>query len=162
VLSVSTFSEKTGEGDVSFNSVSETCKALGAVVTSQISKRVQLLVCTPSAVKQATQRVRKAFKKNVPVVAIDWLEACKKEGKRMPLEQFLLDEDVKDAVKKRATNLNKETSDEVPDDDAIIKEKSKEEPGDDAGWSEPKDLGCCCVCHENGSENECKWCVDCK
>jgi hypothetical protein len=162
VLSVSTFSDKNGEGDVSFNSVGDTCKAMGAVVTSQISKRVQLLICTPSAVKQATQRVRKAFKKNVPIVGIDWLEACKNEGENMPLEDFLLDEDVNDAIENRATNLNKEKSGEEPCDDALLKLKSEEEPGEGAGWSEPKALGCCCVCHENGSEKDCKWCVDCE
>jgi len=34
-------------------------------------------------------------------------------------------------------------------------------PNDDAGWTEPKELGCCCLCHENGTTKDCEWCTDC-
>ena len=29
-----------------------------------------------------------------------------------------------------------------------------------AGWSSPVQLDCCCVCHENGDDN-CHWCTEC-
>lgn len=31
----------------------------------------------------------------------------------------------------------------------------------DSGWTSPVDVGCCCVCHENG-DADCEWCTDCK
>jgi len=30
---------------------------------------------------------------------------------------------------------------------------------DDAGWSEPVSLDCCCVCHDTA--RDCDWCLDC-
>ena len=30
-----------------------------------------------------------------------------------------------------------------------------------AGWTPAEDLGCCCVCHENGTADECPWCTEC-
>jgi hypothetical protein len=150
VVSVSTLIGDSGDkGDIelSFNSVSLLCKELGADVKSQVCKRVQILICTQSAVKQATQRVRKAFKKKIPLVDVSWLEKCRKEQKRAEFEPYLLDKEAEEAIKNRQQSVSEEAiSAEVPPD---------------TGWSEPVALGCCCVCHENGTEQDCKWCDNC-
>ena len=53
----------------------------------------------------------------------------------------------------------------------IVYDDDDDDDGDDdqffisdanAGWTEPVSIGCCCVCHENGTTNDCTWCVDCK
>ncbi len=155
-LSVSTLKDgpddkqtsKCGDNDVwGYNEVCQICKEMGAQVTSQVSKRVQLLLCTRSAVERATQRVRKAYKKKVPMVDVMWLQNCRKEGYLISMEPFRLDEEAKHAISHRENNIAAD-SDEVVD------------VPEDAGWSEPVSFGCSCVCHENGTQKDCQWCSD--
>jgi hypothetical protein len=150
-VSVSTLSSgevpgTTGTAEASFNAVSKSCKDLGADVTSQVCKRVQVLVCTKSAVQKSTQRVRKAFKKKIPIVEVGWLDKCRTEQERVDFGPFRLDEEAKEAIDNRQETIDneKEAADVAPD----------------TGWSEPVSFGCSCVCHENGAEKECKWCMD--
>jgi hypothetical protein len=148
VVSVSTLigaADKDTDAEISYNNVTLSCKELGADVKGQVCKSVQVLVCTLSAVKKATQRIRKAFKKGIPIVEVGWLEKCRLEQKRVDFETFRLDKEAEDAINNRQ--------------ETIDKEKPAEEVPPDAGWSEAVTLGCCCVCHENGTEKECKWCV---
>ena len=195
VLSISTFSEernnnKRSYGErqllqeenaeapnnsalLSFHSVSSQCQSLGATVTSQISKRVQLLITTSSAINQATQRVRKAYKRQIPIVSIDWLHACNYDKKKNgstgevwippPIDDYLIDiSTIQEAIQKHQKSSTS-SSGNTYNSKTTKKEKSSTETqdfdDDDIGWSEPKDLGCCCVCHENGSEQDCKWCI---
>jgi hypothetical protein len=136
---------------ISYNDVCQSCRDLGADVIDLVCKRVTLLVCTEAAVRQATQRVRKALKRNKPLVSLDWLEQCKKRGRAVDFEEYRLDKKAKDALQNRNDRLS-----------ASAEDDSGLEFVPDAGWSEPKELGCCCVCHENGTTADCPWCVDCK
>lgn len=136
----------TSSDDVTgFNEVCQTCKEMGAQVTSQVSKRVQLLLCTRSAVEKATQRVRKAYKKKIPLVNVEWLEACRQAGSLLDMDPFRLDDQAKHAISRREKNLGG------------IPELPADTPGD-TGWTESVSYGCSCVCHENGTEKECPWC----
>lgn len=146
ILSVSTL--KDGQSDDKGDGYNEVCKLskdMGAQVTGQVSKRVQLLLCTRSAVDKATQRVRKAYKKKIPVVDVAWLEACREAGGSVDTSSFRLDELAKDAIAKRERSLGDEADPaaEVPPD---------------AGWTESVSYGCSCVCHENGAGKDCQWC----
>ena len=149
VLSVSTLigdsNQEMKNTEVSYNSVCRSCQDLGAEVMSQVCKRVQLLLCTHSAVEKSTQRVRKAFKKGIPIVDFGWLESCRLEQKRVDYESFRLDKEAEIAINSRQDAMEKTVEEILPE----------------TGWTEVVNLGCCCICHENGTEKDCKWCVDC-
>lgn len=165
-VSVSTLEvkgESHSDADASFRAVSDLCVSLGASVSSQVCKRVNLLICTPSAVENATQRVRKAYKKRIPLVDMQWLHQCQRERQKVEIDDFRLDDKAKAAIESRASRLEEDASQlETKQNTTKNDDKSEvgEEPLPDAGWSEPVSLGCCCVCHENGSEADCKWCTD--
>ncbi len=159
-ISVSTLSDNTKKESAqnkndSYNDVCSLCRSLGAKVIDLVCKRVDLLVCSEAAIKQATQRVRKAIKRNKPLVSVAWLEQCQQEGYRVDLTGYRMDERAKDAIQNREERLQSaaEASKETNDEDL--------EAIPDSGWTEPQDLGCCCVCHENGTTADCPWCVDC-
>jgi hypothetical protein len=155
VLSVSTLkegqsdaqkSDKSDDSATGYNAVCKLSKDMGAQVTGQVSKRVQLLICTRSAVSKATQRVRKAYKKKIPLVDVSWLEACREAGGSVDTESFRLEAQAKDAIAKRESNLGDDINDPAVD------------VPPDAGWTESLSYGCSCVCHENGAEKDCQWC----
>ena len=157
-ISVSTLSDNTKskieEGQTtSYNEVCQTCRELGATVIDLVCKRVNLLVCTEDAVKQATQRVRKAIKKNKPLLSVAWLNRCKDEGRRVEYEKYRLDTMAREYIQNREARLQSE-QDRLDDENIDV------EAVPDAGWSEPQDLGCCCVCHENDTAADCPWCKD--
>ena len=115
-----------------YNKVCRSCKELGADVIDLVCKRVDLLICSEAAVRQATQRVRKAIKRSKPLVSVTWLEQCRKQGRKMDIEEYRLDKNAKDAIQNREDRLRllEDTLDDT-NYEAI--------PG--AGWSEPKELG---------------------
>lgn len=162
-ISVSTLSDKkkacstdyndTEAAPNSYNEVCRSCRELGADVTDLVCKRVDVLVCSEAAVRQATQRVRKAIKRNKPLVSITWLEHCRRQGRKVDLEEYRLDKKANHSIRKREDRLV---------DEELILGGSELEAVPDSGWSETKDLGCCCVCHENGTTDDCPWCIDCK
>jgi len=154
--------QEEGETEkLSYKSIVSKCKSLGATVTSQISKRVTLVLCTPWAVTNLTQRVRKALTKNVDLVHVDWILQCCGGQKKVDYhtKEFLLNEIGEKAMKFREDEKKKKEMVEsmMEKNETVEKE---EEYDENKGWTEPVELGCCCVCHENGDLN-CPWCVDC-
>ena len=111
----------------SYNDVRQSCRDLGADVIDLVCKRVTLLVCTEAAVRQATQRVRKAIKRNKPLVSVAWVEECRTQGRVVDFEEYRLDKQAENAIQNRQDRLDEEDSgfEAIPD----------------SGWSEPKDLG---------------------
>jgi hypothetical protein len=146
----------------SFKEVAQTCRDLGADVSNQICKRVHVLICTRSAVEYATQRVRKAFKKNIPLVDTAWVQKCQLERARVDFEPYRLEKQATESIHNynKANAKSGDKKKRSSTDDNMDKEEDEELP--DRGWSEPADLGCCCVCHEQGTAEDCEWCVDCK
>ena len=134
------------DGATGYNEVCKIVKEMGAHVVGQVSKRVQLLLCTRAAARGATQRVRKAYTKKIPIVAVAWLEKCREAGHPVDLEPFRLEEEAKDAINKRESKGGDATNPAAVDAPS------------DVGWTEPVSYGCSCVCHENGAEKDCKWC----
>ena len=64
----------------------------GAEVSNQISKKVFAVICNPSAVSQATQKVRKAVKKGVHIIDVQWVRDCVEEGEKLNFKDYILDE----------------------------------------------------------------------
>ena len=162
-VSVSTLEEKgqsRSEAGMSFKEVSQACRDLGAAVSNQICKRVHVLICTRSAVEHATQRVRKAFKKNIPLVDSAWLKKCQLERARIDFEPYRLEKEATKSIDNYSKALEKSDDKKRSRSTDIDKEEEDEELPD-RGWSEPADLGCCCVCHEQGTTDDCEWCVNC-
>ncbi|KAL3926766.1 MAG: hypothetical protein SGBAC_013344 [Bacillariaceae sp.] len=152
VLSISTSNDKKGNTgrEVNYSSAAQLCRDLGAEVLGQVGKRVKYMICTESAVEQATQRVRKAHKKRIPIVNIVWLEKCKQEKAFLNVNDYLMDEQAEAAIESRQKKQN-----ETANDGGVV-----EVAPDDDGWTEAVSLGCCCVCHENRAAKDCQWCKD--
>ena len=137
------------DSESSYKAIADLCQSLGASVTGQLHRRVSCLVCNPTAVNNATQRVRKAVKKNVPLVDVEWIRQCREQEKCVDLEPFRLDNVAVQVIESRP----------VESSDAVYTTPNEDElPA--SVWSEPASLGCCCVCHENGDAN-CPWCTGC-
>lgn len=149
----STGNDAQQQQHLSWKNTIDKCKQYGANITSQVHKRVHALIVSDAAVRNATQRVRKAIKLGIPIVDISWIEACIKDGDRVDWTEYLRNDEAKEAAesKKKAGSLGGEGCDvkfDISTDDANAT----------SGWSEPVELDCCCVCHENG-DLECLWCT---
>ena len=138
---------------LSWKNTIDKCKQYGANITSQVHKRVHALIVSDAAVRNATQRVRKAIKLGVAIVDIGWVEACIKGGKRVDWADYLRNDEAKEAAesKKEAIGSGGEGCD-------VKFDISADDANASTGWSEPVELDCCCVCHENG-DLECPWCT---
>ena len=145
--------EDTIETYSNYKTLSSIIKSNGATISPQVHKRVHYLVCTQQAVNNLTQRVRQALKRNVDIVDVDWIKQCVENGSRADADEYLRNDvarelmTVKEKEKQAFVTNNGGYESDVPDENA-------------AGWSEPIQLDCCCVCHENGDDN-CPWCTDC-
>jgi hypothetical protein len=151
-ISVSTLSDKTAQSkntgsgqdhpdenstkapmNLTYSEVCRSCRELGADVIDLVCKRVHVLVCSEAAVRQATQRVRKAVKKGKPLVSIAWLQECQRTSSRVDFGDYRLDAKASDAIRNREER-NKKTAAQDNNDDEF-------EAIPDSGWSEPQDLG---------------------
>jgi hypothetical protein len=148
VVSVSTLkgdeSNDQSSTSYNYNDVCRSCQELGATV------------------------IRKAQKQNKPLVSVEWLEACRKQGQKVDTESYRLesfakkdlaspsrrkfDTDEHDGGKNKDDEDDDDDDDD--DDDQVISDAN-------AGWTVPISIGCCCVCHENGTTKDCTWCMDC-
>ena len=117
--------------EASYSEMVKLVKDLGATVTSQICKKVNILVCTKSAVENSTQRVRKAMKQNKPIISVAWIEACRAEGTKVDYGLFRIDGAAEVAIKKRQMRVDAEGKNDFLDKETIP----------DAGWTEPVALG---------------------
>jgi len=146
----------------SYNSIVAECKAGGAIVTGQVHRRVNGLICNKSSLEissGASQRVRKALKICIDIIDVSWVRDCVQQGKRLSPTEYLLN----DMAKRSAESAKEKKRNESQNE----KYKSQLNEMDDEkssnalrGWSKPILLECCCVCHENG-HLDCPWCVEC-
>uniref|UniRef100_A0A7S4N7H1 BRCT domain-containing protein n=1 Tax=Odontella aurita TaxID=265563 RepID=A0A7S4N7H1_9STRA len=151
----------------SYRHVTSECLSAGASVTSQVHKRVYAVICNKSAVSQLTQRVRKALKRNILLIDTRWLRECVERGERVDHDAFLLNEMAEEAVRNRhscvvSNGVDVDNENTIKGDgyQGIVDNEKEFCIKDCAGWTEPKNLDCCCVCHENGNLN-CEWCTSC-
>ena len=164
IVAVSTLDvkgERHSESDSSYRTVREECIGLGASVTAQVHKRVFAVICNRSAVRNMTQRVRKALKrKTVLLIDFEWIRECKLQASRVSYDKYNLYDMAQKIVEESQVSRNlakvKSESDvnvsSLDSDEAILRISS--------GWTEPVSLSCCCVCHET-DRDDCKWCVSC-
>ena len=119
-------------------------------------KRVHALIVSDAAVRNSTQRVRKALKLGIPIVDIGWIEACIKDGNRVDWADYSRNDEAK-----KAADAKKKASAAVASgaEGCDVKfDVSNDDANAVSGWSEAVELDCCCVCHENG-DLECPWCT---
>ena len=129
----------------------------GATISPQVHKRVHYLICTQSAIDNLTQRIRQAIKRNVDIVNVDWIKKCIQDNNRVDVSPFLCNEIAREIMIEKEREKKMNSSDGKGNTDGYDSDIPKD---DNAGWSTPIELDCCCVCHENGDDN-CPWCVDC-
>jgi BRCA1 C Terminus (BRCT) domain len=138
-----------------YKTLSLLCEQAGALVTGQVHKKVAYVVATEEAAgcgrHPPTQRVRKAWKRQIPVVSVHWVQECIDRCQLLSFEGLLLEQ----------TQQTPKSSARSKDGDSIGEDR-RATANDGGAPLEEKitDLGCCCVCHDNG-DKECEWCVDC-
>jgi BRCA1 C Terminus (BRCT) domain len=131
-----------------YNALVELCQRAGARTTSQVHKRVQVVVASTAAVHRKTQRVRKAWKLSIPVVRPSWVHRCLELKHKADWTEFLY-----------PVGSSKPSRDEPEKNGGPSKSLAKKPSSSDG--VRVVDLGCCCLCHESDSNHECPWCVDC-
>ena len=133
----------------------------GATISPQVHKKVHYLICTQSAIDNLTQRIRQAIKRNVDIVSVDWVKKCISDNKRVDVTLYLCNEVAREIMVEKEREKKKKSGGSDGNDAEDGGYDSDILPQDDnGGWSEPVQLDCCCVCHENGDDN-CPWCHDC-
>jgi hypothetical protein len=158
VIAVSTLADSSAETSPdNFTNVMKLCKEAGAQTSNQVHKKTFCLVASESAVTGATQRVRKAWKKGIPVVDVAWVHYCVDDGCLRPFGDFLVQPNSSPSKKK--TKVGAGGTKSAP----VGKDAHGKDNAEDEGWSEKIDLGCCCVCHETRATDvtDCEWCVEC-
>lgn len=131
-----------------YNALVELCQRAGARTTSQVHKRVQVVVASSAAVHQQTQRVRKAWKLSIPVVKPSWVHRCLQLRHKVDWTDFLY------PMGSTKLSRNEAGRSEGSSTSVVPKPSSSD-------VRRVVDLGCCCFCHESDSNDECPWCVDC-
>lgn len=140
------------------------CEQAGARISGQVHQRVACVVATPEAAGRGlhspTQRVRKAWKRRIPVVGVQWIQDCIDGRTFLPLNsKYLLFEQTSETSKSSVSPSKNSNYSTVVDLKSSIKEFDDND-GEALLDEKHFDLGCCCVCHDIG-EKECEWCVDC-
>jgi hypothetical protein len=161
-----------------YKSLTKLCEQMGAKVVGQVHAQVHCVLATNAAVglqrsdddvnggdglektttttmNVPTQRVRKAWNRGIPVVRIQWIFDCIDQKCLLPLHDKYLH-----VQRQQQQNQPSVKSNMVPKPDSAGTDNKNH--GDDANICEEKvvDLGCCCVCHEDGRPH-CEWCVNC-
>jgi hypothetical protein len=155
VIAVTTLAESSAESSPeNFSNVMNLCKEAGAKPSNQVHKKTFCLVASESAVAGETQRVRKAWKKGIPVVDVAWVRQCVEDGCLRPFGEFLVGSDPSTRKRKVAK--------EVTEQDWVASVKDSDNPLQEGGWSEGVELGCCCSCHDTDTGvTDCEWCLEC-
>jgi len=158
-----TSSSTTTIKDSSINNktLKQTLQSHGATISPQVHKKVHYLIATDSAIQNLTQRVRQAYKRNVDIVNVNWIDECIKKNttkkySRVDIESYLCNGLVKTLIDEKEREKKKQNQQKSNGED---NGNTSDIPAEDNnGWSTPIELDCCCVCHENGDDN-CPWCT---
>lgn len=133
----------------------------GAELSNQISKKVFAVICNPSAVSQATQKVRKAVKKGAHIIDVQWVRDCVEDGEKLDFEGYMLDKMLPESARQQAVeNNNNEKIASSVDQREITSSSVCREASKAISYVKTIQLDCCCVCHENGTL-DCPWCTEC-
>ena len=151
---------KDSSSSINNKTLKQTLTSHGATISPQVHKKVHYLIATNSAIQNLTQRVRQAYKRNIDIVNVNWIDECinknttKKLYSRVAVESYICNELVEALINEKERDKKKQKTSDVEDDG-----NTSDIPAEDTnGWSTPISLDCCCVCHENGDDN-CPWCT---
>ena len=97
------------------------------------------------------------MKRNVDIVHVDWVKVCLETGVRVDAQKYLMKSRARELMDEKEKAESKTICVEKTINDGYESDIPDE---NDAGWTSPVQLDCCCVCHENGDEN-CPWCTEC-
>ena len=149
------------DSSINNKTLKQTLISHGATISPQVHKKVHYLIATDSAIQNLTQRVRQAYKRNVDIVHVNWIDECikkkntTKKCSRVDVESYICNELVKTLIDEKEREKKKQKTSDGGGDDGNASDIPAE---DNNGWSTPIELDCCCVCHENGDDN-CPWCT---
>lgn len=154
----------------SYNSVKSMIEELGGKICSTVHKKVNFIISSDAAIKNATQKIRKALKFEIPVLKIEYIEYCYK-NKRVPTDMITyVYHNIADAVQEHkrfrdnvATSpfhvekvarkrKNRFRDKSIDDDVAVAPYKPPRLIAEDVTFE------CGCICHDRG-ENRCEWCI---
>ena len=137
---------------------------LGAAITNQVHSRVYCVVASPQAIKEPTQRIRKAWKRNIPVMTTQYIYDCYHQQIIIPIPMI---SDIPN--KYRILPPSPSQSSSKTKRTQILVNTNHEGDHSTTNLDVPErimDLGCCCICHDNddttiGKRDPCEWCIDC-
>ena len=141
---------------------------LGATITNQVHRGVFCVVASPAAIRNPTQRIRKAWQRQVPVVTIQYIRDCQAQQTMLPIDDDYLVQPLQSSL--LSSNPIPITSSTATKKAAKKKKSSLTVPDNndhDDYHNVPErtvDLGCCCICHDSPSDantTPCEWCIDC-
>ena len=92
---------------------------------AMVHRRVNFLVTSKSAVEGNTQKVRKARKYGVKVVKVDYLVACQREKKKLPLDEYIIPKEPKGSDDEEEAYENDKMVSEVEKDESPKKSAKK-------------------------------------
>ena len=137
-------------------------QSCGATIASQVHKRVHYLIVTDTAVQYLTQRARQAYKRNVTIVYISWIQECIRLGKLVNVDTHVCNDVVESLINEKKAITG--STDKAVVAAAAAASKTTLNTNT-TRWSSPILLDCCCACHDenNGDDghnnNNCPWCV---
>jgi hypothetical protein len=141
-----------------YKTLKQILQSHGATIASQVHKRVHYLIVTNAAVQYLTQRVRQAYKRNVTIVHVSWVQECITMGKIVDIttSKHLCNDEVACLVNEKIDN--KTGNNNIAMMSPSITDNTT------TGWSTPILLDCCCACHDvndgdHDDNNNCPWCV---
>jgi hypothetical protein len=165
-------SEDSGEETPihSYNSVKSMIEELGGKICNTVHKKVDFIISSDIAVKNATQKIRKAYKFDIPVLKIDYIEYCYK-NKSVPKEiSRYVYPDITDIVEEHRRNAES-IADSQPDNERRAKKrkrKARDISDNDIAttttYKPPRlcaeniTFECSCICHDQGKKS-CDWCI---
>jgi len=182
---------------LSYKQACAMAQELGATVSAQVHNKVHAVLCpyVPSSSSSSsslssssssnsnkgggsstgngisiTQRMKKAFKKSIPIWDIQWLVEMHKCRTWIDPQAFNVTQFVKELwlqQQQQEQQQQQQTQQQTQQQDQPLgrKEVDVQDESDeeylstvDKGWSEPVSLDCCCVCHDD-DRDDCPWCL---
>lgn len=132
---------------------------LGATITHQVHSRVYCVIASPQAIQEPTQRIRKAWKRNIPVVTTQYIYDCVQQQNIIPIPT------VNEMPNKYRILPSSSASKSSSTTKKTLSTPSEPVNHDDNVDTPERiiDLGCCCICHDNDNttNDPCEWCIDC-
>lgn len=155
---------------------------LGATITNQVHRGVFCVVASPAAIRNPTQRIRKAWQRHVPVVTIQYIRDCQEQQSILPIDHIVDDDDnrrnqylvqapqsslsSKNSLPITLSTITKKTAKTTKLSQTVLSTPPEYNDHDD-DHNVPErtvDLGCCCICHDSPTVTNtapCEWCIDC-